>query len=249
MDAPQDRYPYTVSVQRISNMLHEYAGTLIAPDIVLTTADTEEQIANATENAFVAINPLKLFDPPIVDGSSSWEILGIEQTVMHPDFETNEFRISQHNVRLLKLDGMSSQYTGVKLDRDPNTLATNQQGQGQNEPTNLRLLGWGDPARNDGDFFFSRYDFIDHLQVLSLGYISNEECREAASSSRRYGNLVNASLTDSLFCTENATGGYCVDDEGEYKTSNGTFIVHVRSSPSHLKRLLRRTSYSSGRDT
>lgn len=184
-----------VSIQKFDDMLHSHAGILIAPDIVLTTADTSDYIEDLDE-ASAAVHTHLLLDPQ--DESERFPIVRQET---HPDFEINEFGFAQHNVRLLKLGGQSSN-AWIQLNFDPNE---------PKEGDTIKLLGWGSLAGGWWRLFWRQYPFESELYELELKYISNEHCIDV---SRPY---YEANLTENMLCTELALEGYCINDEGKSK--------------------------------
>lgn len=129
-DASTGRFPYMVSIQKFDEMLHKHAGILIAPDIVLTTADTAGLIEDL-DTATASVHPHLLFDP-----RADSERFSIVRQVTHPDYAADEFGFPEHNVRLLKLGGKSSN-AWVRLNFDPTVPSA---GDG------VKLLDWGSDA-------------------------------------------------------------------------------------------------------
>ena len=189
-DADIGRFPYTVSLQGVSDLGHFCGGSLIAPDVVLGAAHCAK--AKAPKDIAVRTNPHKLRQP--IAGS---EILAVTDVILHPQHQTLPTYLD-HDVMVLKLATPSNQRPLVRINPSPNIPSENEQ---------LLVMGWGTTK-------WSENAPPEVLQVAESFPISNEECLEI--SQRGPPNLdYEGLLSDDMMCTRQEGQGFCQGDSGK----------------------------------
>ena len=117
--APENRYPYAVSIQILPTQEPNCTGTLIAPDVVLTAPQCVENTALENIVAFIGAN--NIFNPP--PSAQYFRIDGVTYGGVAPT----------GRVALLKLSGMSTEQWAVMNSDTTLSLA--------NVP--MTTMGWG----------------------------------------------------------------------------------------------------------
>lgn len=150
INAPVDRYPYTVSLQLEER--HFCGGSLVAPDIVLSAAHCAAGLNDIEKPARIVLNPHNLSNH-IADSS----VRGAEDYVQHPLYGT--LGQYDHDFMLIKLDETSS-LPLVRLNTDDTMPALG---------SSLQVMGCGRTTADSSD----TPDIPQEVDVIS---ISNEEC-------------------------------------------------------------------------
>ena len=155
IDAPVNRYPYTVSLQ--DGDFHFCGGSLIAPDLVISAAHCSGTTLSGS-SARIVLNPQKLSDP--IEAS---EVFSVEEYVSHPLYQT--LSLYDHDYMIIKLTGSSSLPT-VRLNTNDNLPVAG---------SSLQVLGWGTTAAA----FAVEADTLQEVDVVT---ITNEECSDAGNA-------------------------------------------------------------------
>ena len=161
-DAAVGSFPYIVAMSvDFDFQLHRCAGSLIAPDIVLTTATciTFQNEMIITTNPYTRENPQ--------DGA---EVLSVLEYRRHPQYDFQKFR---NNIGLLKLSNASARPL-VTIDPEMEIM----------DGQVLQSAGWGTivPSRNAV--------FANTLQTSELRAVTNRECLNiSATEGDRYDHL------------------------------------------------------------
>ena len=153
IDAPVNRYPYTVSLQ--DGDFHFCGGSLIAPDLVVSAAHCSGPLSNIA--ARIVLNPHKLSDP-----IAASTIFSVEDYIIHPFCQTLSMH---HDYMIIKLTGSSSLPT-VRLNTNDNLPVAG---------SSLQVLGWGTKVAG----FEVAADTLQQVDVVT---ITNEECRKASDA-------------------------------------------------------------------
>ena len=148
IDAPVNRYPYTVSLQ--DGDFHFCGGSLIAPDLVISAAHCSGPLSGSSSR--IVLNPQKLSDP--IEAS---EVFSVEEYVSHPLYQS--LPELNHDYMIIKLTGSSS-LPIVRLNTNENLPATG---------SSLQVMGWGATVAE-----FADPD--NTLQEVDVVPITNEKC-------------------------------------------------------------------------
>ena len=151
IDAPVNRYPYTVSLQH--GDFHFFGGSLIATDLVVSAAGCS---VGHSDIARIVLNPHKLSD-----SIAASEIFSVEDCVIHPFYQTLS---SHHDYMTIKLTGSFSLST-VRLNTNENLPVTG---------SSLHVMGWGTTVARSADA-------ADTLQEFDVVTITNEKCSKASN--------------------------------------------------------------------
>jgi len=182
-DAPINRYPYTVSLQDEGG--HYCGGSVIAPDLVLSAAHCPSYLYSD-----VVVNPHNVDDP-----REGTETFGIVTYAIHPLYMTLSRNSPDHDIRIIKLDGFTSQPI-VRLNTD-NMLPES--------GSELQVMGWG---RTGVDSYYPP----SILQEVDIVAMSNEACN-ASYSAWEYA-LMGDVITPDMLCTFDFNKGACYGDSG-----------------------------------
>mmetsp|Transcript_23323 Transcript_23323/g.47604 ORF Transcript_23323/g.47604 Transcript_23323/m.47604 type:complete len:353 (-) Transcript_23323:999-2057(-) len=118
-DAPKNRYPYFVSLYGVHNGTHKCAGSLVAPDIVMTAAHCQIDIKYAQVGKYY-VKPSSAVDVEDDYTTETFEVVG----PLHPHPLYNSGVSFSYDALLLKLDRKSrKQY--VRINTDPNVPSIN----------------------------------------------------------------------------------------------------------------------------
>ena len=189
--AEEGRYPYAVSVQIGSVLLHRCSGSLVAPDIVLTHAACAFRI----NDLLVRTDPYRLNQPRAVS-----EIFGISQFLIHPEYSK---RVTfENNAMLMKLNGTSTRPT-VRINDDPTIPVENGQP--------LLFMGWGSLVEE------RPVVYPNVMQLLDTVTINKTDCVARTTGEESPLNL-DGLLTDDMVCTLAAVGSLCNGDTGKHPT-------------------------------
>lgn len=187
-DAVVGRFPYTVSLQSVSNLRHFCGASLIAPDMVLSAA----HCSNLPSNVAVRTNAHQLNNP--IDTS---EVLPVSQVVVHPDY-ASQARID-HDVMVLKLAQPSMQRPLVRINPSEEVPAVGDL---------MYVMGWGTTI--------SGQDAPpDVLQFSESFAITNEVCVEISLGGDVLGEDYEGDITDDMMCALEEGQGSCQGDSGE----------------------------------
>ena len=152
IDAPVNRYPYTVSLQ--DGDFHFCGGSLIAPDLVISAAHCSGPLSGSSSQ--IVLNPQKLSDP--IEAS---EVFSVEEYVSHPLYQS--LPELNHDYMIIKLTGSSS-LPIVRLNTNENLPVTG---------SSLQVMGWGTTV--------ARAPVLaDDLQEVDVVTITNEECSKSS---------------------------------------------------------------------
>jgi secreted trypsin-like serine protease len=165
VDAPEGRYPYTVSLD--TGSYHFCGGSLIAPNVVLSAAHCFEPLDKAATRLIV--NPYKLSD------ASSDETFEVDSFVKHPSYQS--LGGLDHDYMVIKLKGTSNN-PYVRLNSDKSLPAVG---------TDLEVMGWGNTA-------LSGYAGSDTLQQVDVLAMSNEQCEAKYAVAGYQGSITEDSL-------------------------------------------------------
>lgn len=146
-EAPKDRYPYVASLQNAWGR-HQCGGSLIAPDVVLTSA-----------HCVFSFSEVHIGCQDFADDEGESERFGVEEQVIHPEYD---FASYDHDLLLVKLTG-ASKIAPVMLNRFPIF---------PQEGFELSTVGWGRTDGNNPD------SISDSLREARLVYTDNENCKE-----------------------------------------------------------------------
>ena len=190
-DAIQGRYPYTVSIQRASSLLHFCSGSLIAPDLVLTAAGCRNRLSNTA----IRTNPYRLNLPQ--EGSEIFSVLAFRS---HPEY-FEDVRRAQ-NFMVLKINGTSSQ-PWIRLN-------TNRFIPVDGQP--MKSSGWGtiEPDR--------RIVYPDVQQEMDGTYLNAKDCANSTHGADY--RLAEEAITNDMMCVIHQTGQACGGDVGRYSLHN-----------------------------
>jgi trypsin len=191
VDAPEGRYPYTVSLD--TGAYHFCGGSLIAPNVVLSAAHCFEPLNKAATRAIV--NPYKLSD------ASSDETFEIDSFVKHPAYQS--LGGYDHDYVVIKLKGTSSN-PYVRLNEDTSVPVV---------ATTLEVMGWGNTA-------LSGYTESDTLQQVDVLAMSNADCETKYSAAGLPGQIFGDSLcvaeVNQGSCQGDSGGPLVLADDGDY---------------------------------
>mmetsp|Transcript_3327 Transcript_3327/g.6230 ORF Transcript_3327/g.6230 Transcript_3327/m.6230 type:complete len:435 (+) Transcript_3327:258-1562(+) len=155
LTATRYKYPYVSSI--LVGSKHICGASLIAPDIVLSAAHCFQK-SIAWDRLHIVVGEYHLQD--LEDGGESFSV---ETMDFHPDYTlTPEYL--ENDAVVIKLSGESRKRI-VKLDRNTNLFDM------ANDGDSFTVLGWGSIDVN-GTIF------ANVLQEVTLGYITNDECKQ-----------------------------------------------------------------------
>lgn len=155
-DAPENRYPYSVSLQL--NSQHYCGGSLIAPHIVITAAHCITEASTSISAISVILGRYDLDSPTDYD----YETMAIVGQFIHPGWD--ELLVT-NDVALLLLDNASSR-PYVTVNQNANIPH-------ENIDDKLVVMGWGDINPDD-----VVQQTSDKLRETSVRYVSNEVCSQ-----------------------------------------------------------------------
>ena len=161
-EAPETRYPYSVSLQ--SNSQHYCGGSLIAPDIVITAAHCITTVASSTSSTTVILGRYDLDSPTDYD----YETMNIVGQIIHPQW--NE-ELVINDVALLLLEDVS---THPYITVNQNSNIPNNNNNNEQDDNELVVMGWGDINPDD-----VAQQISDKLRETSVRYITNEVCSQS----------------------------------------------------------------------
>jgi secreted trypsin-like serine protease len=191
VDAPEGRYPYTVSLD--TGSYHFCGGSLIAPNVVLSAAHCYEPLDKSATRAIV--NPYKLSD------ASSDETFEIESFVKHPSYQS--LGGYDHDYVVIKLKGTSNN-PYVRLNSDKSVPAVG---------STLDVMGWGNTA-------LSGYTGSDTLQQVDVLAMSNSACETKYAAAGVPGQIFDDSLcvaeVNQGSCQGDSGGPLVLPDAGDY---------------------------------
>jgi trypsin len=192
VDAPEGRYPYTVSLD--TGSYHFCGGSLIAPNVVLSAAHCYEPLDKAATR--VIVNPYKLSD-----AASSDETFEIDSFVKHPSYQS--LGGYDHDYVVIKLKG-TSQNPYVRLNEDKSVPVVD---------STLEVMGWGNTA-------LSGYTGSDTLQQVDVLTMSNAACEAKYTAAGFPGQIFDDSLcvaeVNQGSCQGDSGGPLVVADNGDY---------------------------------
>jgi len=157
-DAPENRYPYSVSLQ--SNSQHYCGGSLIAPDIVITAAHCITTVASSTGATSVILGRYDLDSTTDYD----YETMSIVGQIIHPEWD--ELLVTNDVALLLLEDASSHPY--ITVNQNANIPIE------QDDDDELVVIGWGDINPDD-----VAQQTSDKLRETRVRYISNEICSQS----------------------------------------------------------------------
>jgi secreted trypsin-like serine protease len=159
-EAPEDRHPYSVSLQQ-SNF-HFCGGSLILKDVVLTAA----HCLNGG-NFDVLIGRHDFNDN---DG----EKISVSRTIIHPLYNKDE---DSYDVGLVIL-------SSPVQDKNIPLIALNNDNSYPQPGTIAHVMGWGDVDPS------SALVTVDELHIVSVEVISNEECETITIGGQNYEGMI-----------------------------------------------------------
>ena len=190
-NAVPGRFPYAVSLMNLGSVSqHSCGATLIAPDIVLTSAFCLGSFFNPTDIAarigqYFRREPLK-----------DTVTLPIAEIVIHPQYNVQGLPF---DLALLKLDGADFTHPPITLNTNPDLPLLDQ---------SLTVMGWG-------DYIEGFPASANALQVTDAAtYITTTSCNDLQPF---LGGTPGFPFGDEVLCTLEPQGvGPCDRDFGEY---------------------------------
>lgn len=149
VSAPEDRYPYSASLQY--NSEHFCGGSLVAPDFVVTAAHCTSSPSKITLGRY-DLDDLSDYD---------FEVMDVVEAFVHPGYNKETV---DNDIALLMLERQSI-HPYVKLNADSDVPT---------KSDDLRVKGWGDIDPSDNGQLTS-----DELRETTVTYIPNEICEQS----------------------------------------------------------------------
>lgn len=195
--APQNAYPFMVSIFLEQDRSNICGGSLIAPGVVVTAAHCFAGVWFASWKFFVRIGKHNMRH--LEEGE---ELLAIDKIVIHENFSDSDRGI-KNDIALVFLH-TPSKFAPIKLNRDP---------QLPEKDSLLRLLGWG-----KSDEFMRQNEYL--LRQVDVPVIDQQTCDEYSKLLEVEDHQICAGYLDRLTekdACKGDSGGPLFNPEGEKK--------------------------------
>jgi secreted trypsin-like serine protease len=196
-EAPEDRYPYTVSLQDSNNGFHFCGGTLILKDVVLTAAHC---INGGKFDVLIGRHDFN---------DNDGEKISVSRTITHPLYNVDAKDSYDFGLVILSTPIQDENFPLIALNNDdvypqPGTTA--------------HVMGWGDVDPG------SAVITVNELHIVSVEVISNEACETITKGGENYEGKIHDSMlctsTEGQDACQGDSGEFERKSRGFYTTSD-----------------------------